>query len=103
MVRFIARLLIVSVLTLNVSWAVDPCAFTEPRGDWSLHSDGQPPDVPLNADLDCDHWCYAWVNPVAVLDASVLDGYTTAAIHDDLYAISYSRLAVPPPFRPPIV
>tara|TARA_R110002073_G_scaffold209439_2_gene369951 strand:- start:155 stop:463 length:309 start_codon:yes stop_codon:yes gene_type:complete len=102
MVRFIARLLIVSVLTLNVAWAVDACAFTEPGGDWSLQSEGHP-NVPLNADLDCDRWCHAWVNPVALLDASVLDGYTAAAIHDGLYAISYSRLAVPPPFRPPIV
>jgi hypothetical protein len=105
MVRFITSLLIVSLLTLNVAWAVDECAFTDPGepGGVSHLVDGQVPADPSNAGLDCDDWCHAWVNSVALPGSVVQDRYTPATSLGGLYIPSYSSLPIPPPFHPPIV
>ena len=104
MVRFIAQLLIVSLLTLNIAWAFDECALTDPAGasGLSAQADGQSPVDPANAGLDCDDWCHVWVNPIALWNAIVLDGYTPTTINDGSYTLSYLSLPIPPPFHPPI-
>ena len=105
MIRFIISLLIVSLLTLNVAWAVDACVFTGPGdiGGSSIQADGQPPVDSANAGLDCDNWCLAWINLVALPGSIVPDGYTPATIQGGFYALSYLALPIPPPFHPPIV
>ena len=104
MTRFIAQLLIVSLLTLNIAWALDECALTDPAdtSGLSVQADGQSPVDPANAGLDCGDWCHAWVNPVALLGSIVPDGYTPATINGGPCALSYSSLPIPPPFHPPI-
>ena len=104
MSQFITRLLIVSLLTLNVAWAADGCAFTFP-GDAataSVHVDGDSPVNPSNADFDCDDWCHAWVTVVALLGTIILVSYTPATINGGFYTLSYSSLPIPPLFHPPI-
>lgn len=104
MTRFIAQLLIVSLLTLNIAWASDECAFTYPgaAGAMSVHADDDSPANPSNADFDCDDWCYAWMNVVTLPGTIVLDAYTSATINGGYYTLPYSSLTAPPPFHPPI-
>jgi len=105
MSRFIAQLLIVSLLTMNIAWAVDKCAFTSPGapGDVSVLTDAKPPADPANAGLSCDDWCHAWVNPVALPSVIVADGCACTFIIGISCISSYSSLGIPPPFHPPIV
>lgn len=105
MVRFITQLLIVSLLTLNIAWAADECAFTEPgqAGGLSLQADGLSPSDPADAGLDCDNWCHAWISHIALPDTIVPDGYTPTILGSDFRVFPYSSLAIPPPFHPPIV
>ena len=104
MSRFIAQLLIVSLLTLNIAWAVDACVLTDPgaSGGTYVQVDGEPPVDPANAGIDCDDWCHAWANPVALPGAIVPDGYASSTLNGGFYTLSYSSLAIPPPFQPPI-
>lgn len=104
MARFITQLLIISLLTLNIAWAVDECAFTDPgQGDGALvQTDDQSPDSP-NAGLDCDDWCHAWVSHIALTRSSIPDVHLPAIITGGSYTLSsYSSLPIPPPFQPPI-
>jgi|GEM_PF-2125441 len=103
MSRFIAQLLIVSLLTLNIAWAVDACVLTDPGapGGTSVQVDGEPPVDPANAGIDCDDWCHAWANPVALQGAFVPDGYASSTLNGGFYTLSYSSLAIPPPLHPP--
>ena len=80
MSRFIAQLLIVSLPTLNIAWAVDACVLTDPgaSGGTYVQVDGEPPVDPANAGIDCDDWCHAWANPVALPGAIVPDGYASS-------------------------
>lgn len=105
MIRFIAQLLIVSLLTLNIAWAVDECAIADPGqvNGVLLPVDDQSPDSP-NTGLDCDDWCHAWVSPVALTRNSVPAVFIPATIiSGGAYILSYSSLPVPPPYHPPIV
>jgi hypothetical protein len=103
MSRFIAQLLIVSLITLNIAWAVDECTFSESGREIGalLHIDEQSPDAP-NAGLDCDDWCHARVSPAAMMGSCVQNVAITATISGGSYTFSYSSLSIPPPYRPPI-
>lgn len=103
MVRFITQLLIISLFTLNIAWAVDACAFTDPgQGDGTLvQIDDQSPDSP-NAGFDCDDWCHAWVSHITLTRSSIPDVYIHTAIIGGVYLFSYFSLPIPPPFHPPI-
>lgn len=103
MVRFITQLLIISLLTLNIAWAMDACAFTDPGqgGGALVQTDDQYPDSP-NAGLDCDDWCHAWVSHIALTRSVVPNLYFPATVNDGAYTFSYSSLPIPPPFHPPI-
>lgn len=103
MVRLIAHLLIVSLLTLNIAWAADECAFNDPgqvRGVL-LQVDAPSLDF-LKVGLDCDDWCQAWVSPVALNRSVVTHLYIPATISGGSYTFSYSSLSIPPPSHPPI-
>lgn len=103
MVQFITRLLIVSLLTMNIAWAVDACVFTDPGqgGGALVQTDDQSPDSP-NTGLDCDDWCHAWVSDIALTRSIVADLYFPATIFGETYTFSFSSLPIPPPFPPPI-
>ena len=101
MIRFIAHLLIISLLTMNIAWAVDECAFNETSGMF-VQIDDKSSANPSNTDFDCDDWCHAWVNHVALPGTLVPDGYALTSISGDCYTLSYFSLTIPPPFHPPI-
>jgi hypothetical protein len=105
MARLTASLLVVSLLSLNIAWAVDECAFTDPGQAHvlSLLADGQSPADPTNAGLNCDDWCLAWVSQVAPTTGDVLDAHITAIITGGALLFSYSSLPIPPSLQPPIV
>ncbi len=105
MIRFIVQLLIVSLLTMNIAWAADACAFTETsetNGIYFQASD-QPPADPINTAINCDDWCYTWVHPLALTSAIVPVVYIPATIDGGNDTLSYSSLPIPPPFHPPII
>jgi len=105
MIRFIAHLLIISLLTMNIAWAVDECAFTDSSktSSISVQADDKSPVNPSNTNFDCDDWCHTWANPVFLSGALLLNSYIAITINADFYTLSYSSLAIPPPFHPPIV
>ena len=105
MIRFIAHLLIISLLTMNIAWAVDECAFTDPSetSGMSVQADDKSPVNPSNTNFDCDDWCHTWANPVFLSGTLFLNDYIAITINGDFYTLSYSSLAIPPPFHPPIV
>jgi hypothetical protein len=104
MARFIAQLLIISLLTMNIAWAVDECAFTDPgqEGVTLVQTDDQSPDTP-NAGLDCDDWCHAWVNHIALTRSTLPEAHIPTVITSGSYLFSYSSLSPPKPFHPPII
>jgi hypothetical protein len=104
-IKLTVQVLIISLLSLNIAWAVDECALTNPGevGGLSIQNDTQPSDDPINAGLDCDDWCHAWATPIALPSTIVHDGYTPDTINGNFYTLSYSSLPIPPPFHPPIV
>lgn len=103
MVRFITQLLIISLLTMNIAWAVDECAFTDPGqgGGALVQNDDQSPDSP-NTGLDCDDWCHAWVGHNALMRSPLPEACIPTVITGGSYLLSYSSLSIPPPFHPPI-
>lgn len=107
MIRFIVRLLMLSLLTLNISWAADACALTDvvntSHTAMAHGADDSTPADPANMNLACGHWCHTWVSHLAVLDAQV----AASTVHGigPLVAVaqSYTSLLISPPFHPPIV
>ena len=106
MFRFIAQLLIVSLLSLNSAWASDECAFSALDDASSLSAqinDRSPPSL-SDSNFDCDDWCHVWASPAALLRMVILSSDTPVlTIDSDFYTLSYGSLAIPPPFHPPIV
>lgn len=106
MIRFIAHLLILSLLTLNIAWAVDACAFTDPADSVhvtaSLQADTQTPVDPARPGLACDDWCHAWVGHVAVVDQSHFAPDVMSVFPAIVSACRYSSRLISPPFHPPI-
>jgi len=106
MFRFIAQLLIVSLLSLSFAWAGDECAFSALDDASSLSAqinDKSPPNL-SDTNFDCDDWCHVWANPAALLRIVILSSNTpVVTINSDFYTLSYGLLPIPPPFHPPIV
>jgi len=106
MFRFIAQLLIVSLLSLNFAWAGDECEFSALDDASSLSAqinDKSPPNL-SDTKFDCDDWCHVWANPAALLRIVILSNNTpVVTINSGIYALSYGSLPIPPPFHPPIV
>jgi len=106
MLRFVSQLLIVSLLTLNIAWADDECAFSTFNG--SGNSISQIDDQFLanfsDTNFDCDEWCHVWSNPIDLLSTDDLDAYVPVAmINAGFYVFSYSFLPMQPPTHPPII
>ena len=108
MFRFIAQLLIVSMLSLSFARAGDECAFSalDDANSLSLSAqinDRSPPNF-SDTNFDCDAWCHVWANPAALLSIVILSSNTlVVTINSGLYTRSYGSLSIPPPFHPPIV
>ena len=107
MIRFIVRLLILSLLTLNITWAADACALTDVVNSShtavAVGADDSTPVDPADPNLACGHWCHAWVSHLAILDAP-LTSFTAPGICP-LVAVAppYTSLLISPPFHPPIL
>lgn len=104
MIRFITHVLILSMLTLNIAWAVDACAFTSPANPThvSLQADDQTPVDPTNLGLACDDWCHAWVGHIALIEGPAYSFDMTSVFPNITYTPLYSSLKTSPPFHPPI-
>jgi hypothetical protein len=106
MFRFIAKLLIISLLTLNIAWTGDDCSFAalDNAGSQSTQIDDKSPTNLSDTNFDCDDWCHAWANPAALLGIVIVESNTPAAtINSGFYKLSYGSLPIAPPFHPPIV
>jgi hypothetical protein len=103
MFKLFAKVLVVSLIMLNIGWSVDACVFTSPEqvNTALLQNDTTSPDS-LGAGLDCDDWCYAWVSHVALTRNDVEMISVSTAISVNSYTLSYSSLSIPPPHHPPI-
>lgn len=98
-------LLIVSLLTFNMAWAMDTCAFSDPSG--ASTNTGQTLD-PAPADSAgtipvCNHWCPGWMSFVALLGSSVLLPGLLPTFEDGFDVDLYFFPPAPPPTHPPIV
>ena len=97
--RFIAHLLIISVLTVNAAWAMDDCALQYSNAAGLVLSSD------LSADKSgkgiCDDLCVGWLHLVAIASDTQLDYFPST--HQAVVGISFSfrSLDPAPPIRPP--
>jgi len=99
------RLLIVSLFTLNMAWAVDSCAISGCADKVSQLSISQDDSVPADQPtpgLDCDDWCNACVSHIALPNIFSLSKYVPAVVDGNSISNSYSSLVASPPTHPPI-
>ena len=103
--RFIAHLLIFSVLATNVAWAMDDCSSQYSNNEVSglvlasglagdLSSDSQNDDV-------CDEPCVGWLHLVAITPGTKLDYFPFTRQEVVRTDISFHSLDKTPPIRPP--
>lgn len=105
MFRFIAHLLIITMLTLNIAWAGDECEFIayDDSGSLSGQLDNQTPPDFSNTKFDCDDWCHVLASPVALLRHSDANNFLPdIAVLNEFFMFSYCSLSIPPPYHPPI-
>ena len=105
-VRVMARLLILSLLTLNAAWATDTCTLTGCTNDGtysSVAADEPSPVHPAVPGLDCDDWCNACVSHIAFPNTPSLAKQTPAGFIGKSIGESYSSRIATPPTHPPIV
>ena len=94
----------VSLLTLNMAWADDACAFSDPSGggaDAAQTLDPAPADT-TSAIPTCSHWCPGWMSLVALPGSAVLLPGLLPTFEGGFDADSYIFLPAPPPIHPPI-
>lgn len=104
MFRTITWFLIVSLLTLNMAWGVDDCAFSDPSGSGS--GVAQPLDpAPVNTTSSipsCNLWCAGWMSFAILPGSSVLLPDLLPSFEGGFGADLYFFLSATPPTRPPI-
>lgn len=104
MFRSISWLLIVSLLTLSMAWAVDDCAFGDPAGP--EHAAAQSLDPARGNDTGslsgCDQWCPGWMSFAALPGSAVLAPNPVSSVECGFAAHLYYFLPAPPPIHPPI-
>ena len=99
--RFIAHLLIFSVIATNVAWAMDDCFSQYSNNEVSglvlsggLSNDNQSNDV-------CDERCVGWLHLVAITPTTKLDYFPFTREEVVRTDISFHSLDKTPPIRPP--
>ena len=104
MFRTITWVLIISLLTLNMAWAVDACAFSDPSGsgtDVTQTLDPAPEDSTSTLPA-CGQWCPGWTSLVTLPASPVLLPSLLSAFEIGFGADPYVFLPAPPPTHPPI-
>lgn len=104
MYRITTWFLIVSLLTLNMAWAVDKCAFSDPSGSGTRVAqtlDPAPADS-TGTTAACDQWCPGWTSLVTLPGSSVLLPSLLPTFEGGFGADPYVFLPAPPPTHPPI-
>ncbi len=97
--RFIVRLLILSVLAINVAWAMDDCA-----AQYSHQSSESGLSTALPDDQDssgCDVPCLGWLHLVAIVPGTKFDDFSSAHHAVARIDLSFYSLDQTPPVRPP--
>lgn len=107
--RFIAHLLIISLLAINVAWAVDECAL-----QYSNEASGVVLELGLAGDLSadshpdttgddgvCNDPCIGWLHLVAITPGIKLDYFPFTRQEVVRTDISFHSLDKTPPIRPP--
>ncbi len=107
--RFIAHLLIISLLAINVAWAADECAL-----QYSNEASGVALPADLSADLSadsypdtagdddvCDDPCVGWLHFVAIMPGAKFDYFPFTCQAVVRTGISFHSLDQTPPIRPP--
>lgn len=106
MIRKVACLLIASLLTLNMAWAYDDCAFSDPPSSSAATAqplDPAPTNIPGTIPT-CNHWCAGWMHLVTLPGSSALPpGHLPVEFIGRPYVDQYVFLPAPPPTRPPSV
>ena len=103
--RFIARLLIISLLAINLVWAVDECALqysNEASGvalSGDLSADSYPDTV--RDDDVCDDPCVGWLHLVAITPGAKFDDFPFTRQAVVQTGSFFHSLAQTPPIRPP--
>ena len=104
MFRTITWFLIVSLFTLNMAWAIDNCAFSDPS---DFGAGMTQPFEPAPADSTsaipaCTHWCSGWTSFVTLPSSAVLLPDLPLAFEGGFNSDLYLFLPAPPPTHPPI-
>lgn len=105
MFRTITWFLVVSLLTLNMAWAVDSCAFSNPSDSGAGLAqplDPAPAD-PASTIQTCGQWCAGWTSLVTLPGSSEMLTSLLPTFEGGLGADLYVFLPAPPPTHPPIV
>jgi len=98
--RFIAHLLILSVLATNVAWAMDECSLQYSNEDYGLAQlDGLSSDT-VN-DGVCDDPCVGWLHLVAITPGTKLDYFPFTRQVMVRTGLFFHSLDQAPPIRPP--
>lgn len=99
-----ARLLIISLITLNFSWVVDSCSLTgcaDQVGAYSVSGDYSMPSNPATPGLDCDNWCNGCVSHIALANVTPLSKTPPVFNYNDTVSYFYFSQTAPPPVHPP--
>ena len=103
--RLITHLVILSLLAINVAWAVDDCAAQDlhEAADVTLSADfpdHSQPDTAGDDDI-CDVPCIGWLHLVAITSGTKLDDFPFTHPEVARTGLSFHSLAQAPPIRPP--
>jgi len=98
--RFIAHLLILSVLVTNVAWAMDDCSSQYSNEVSAL---AQSSDLSNNSQSVgvCDDPCVGWLHLVGITPGTKLDYFPFTRQEVMRTGIFFNSLDQAPPIRPP--
>ena len=105
MVRMITWLIIVSLLTLNMAWAGDECAFSDSLDSGTgLEQTLDPASADTTGTLPaCDYWCAGWTSLVTLLGSSFLLSSLLPTFEGGIDTDPYFFPPTSPPTHPPII
>lgn len=105
MVRMITSFIIVSLLTLNMAWAVDECAFSDPldSGTGLTQTLDSTPADSTGTLPACNYWCAGWTSFVTLPGSSVLLSSLLPTFEGGINTASYFFPTASPPTHPPSI